>query len=84
MSRRSEICKNCCPDGGAIFKPTIIYDEAIDSLRTVKECQNCGATKEFKKATAKVQARRDAREKLMQELSASIEHGEPPTCPPHP
>lgn len=36
---RSQICKSCCPNGGAIF------DKVCDDGKAVAVCRNCGAKK---------------------------------------
>ena len=45
---RSEICKNCCPDGGALFDrnfgcyPHMTTGEMMQEDAWVKVCRNCG------------------------------------------
>ena len=60
---RSEICKYCCPSGGAVFdvvvsRAFIEFDgNAMDfeGLREVKKCRNCGTEKplRFRKSAKK-------------------------------
>lgn len=45
---RSEVCKNCCPDGGALFTvdfgcwPHHVTKEEMTECAWVKVCNNCG------------------------------------------
>lgn len=52
---KSEICKNCCPEGGAYFSldfgcwPHVSTKEWMDEPAWVKVCQNCGHYKKKRK-----------------------------------
>lgn len=52
---RSEVCKNCCPDGGAIFVedfgvwPHVSTKVEMEEAAWVKVCQNCGHYKTKRK-----------------------------------
>ena len=52
---RSEICKNCCPQGGALFTrdfgcfPHHATKEEMTDEAWVKVCNNCGHYKPFRK-----------------------------------
>lgn len=76
---RSEICKFCCPSGGAVFKAELsrafmMCDEVSvpkDIPVYAKVCQNCHTEKPLRhRLSAKAKARRAAREALLQSLCA--------------
>jgi hypothetical protein len=50
---RSEVCKVCCPSGGAIFdvgpsRADYAGDAPLDPQRFVKICRNCGGEKPWR------------------------------------
>lgn len=57
---RSEICKNCCTDGGAIFQtnygcfPHVETKEWMKEASWVKVCANCGHYKLKRKSPARL------------------------------
>ncbi len=67
---KSEICKCCCPSGGALFdivQSQADYDNGtpIDAQRFVKRCRNCRTEKPWRHRQSPRIARREA---LIQEL----------------
>ena len=81
MAKRSEVCKGCCPSGGALFDVVTVYDEGDKPFRRVKQCRNCGEQKEFRKESAKVKAKRDeAAAKLDSFLEWLNEQTQPNQC----
>ncbi len=70
---RTEICKSCCPSGGAIFEPMVpVYDDDFNVLRYTKQCRNCGAFKDYRKSPAQVIARRAERNRCAEALLESL------------
>ncbi|WP_291732287.1 hypothetical protein [Leisingera sp. F5] len=57
---KSEVCKNCCPDGGAIFEldfgcwPHVSTKEWMAEPAWVKVCNNCGHYKPKRKSKPKL------------------------------
>ena len=51
MSRRSEVCRNCSPHGGAFFDRAGIYSDDFELIGWQKQCRNCGATKKIRRST---------------------------------
>lgn len=52
MSRtKSEICKICCPSGGALFDKMVpLYDDEHNVIRYGKRCRNCEEFKDYRKS----------------------------------
>jgi hypothetical protein len=70
---KSEICKCCCPSGGALFDICMpaASDEPVAADKFIKRCRNCGTEKPWRRRfSAKREARRAAREALIKELTA--------------
>jgi hypothetical protein len=71
---RSEICKGCCPSGGALFD-VVISQAAWDSEAPlsgadyVKRCRNCMTEKPLRTRRS---AKRDARNARHQALIAEL------------
>lgn len=46
---KSEICKSCCPSGGALFDRMVpLYDDDFNVIRYGKRCRNCGEFKDYR------------------------------------
>ena len=71
---KSEICKICCPSGGALFDLMVpLYDDDFNVVRYGKRCRNCGDFKDYRKSPAKVVAKRDAQHERMKAFEAQCE-----------
>lgn len=46
---KSEVCKSCCPQGGAYFEQVGKYDDDHNFIGWQKQCRNCGEFKQFRK-----------------------------------
>ncbi len=71
---KSEICKTCCPSGGALFDQMVpLYDDDFNVIRYGKQCRNCGEFKDYRKSPAKVIAKREASRERMEAFMARCE-----------
>lgn len=71
---KSEVCKCCCPGGGALFDicMPLACDEPVSADKFIKRCRNCGTEKPWRRRfSVKREERRARMEHLIQMLAAA-------------
>lgn len=73
---KSEICKTCCPSGGALFDQMVpLYDDDFNVIRYGKQCRNCGEFKDYRKSPAKVIAKRERQARTDGSIHGAVRSG---------